>query len=174
MSKILVKGIMLYSRNTDYHSGPNIFGVVKTYRDIDEFLRKDGQSLPFIEELGTITPPLTPAVSISSSLYVINDCLITNRANPWLRGYNEIVHIIQGVGRLEDKLKIDKTLDLLKIKTGRWNKYWENYGYGDEKIINVPEKLRNIEELISYIPKLMKLTGNTLILPNMKKYKGRS
>ena len=169
MSKILVKGIILYGQSSDWdnHPGPTDLDALKTYRTTDKFLIKNGQPivpemidhLPFIEE-GIITP------SVSVSLYAINNCLITNRTNPYFNMIHgaHIVHIIQGVSRIEDKLKIDETLDFLKINAGRF-KYWRNYE--NEEIINVPEQLSDINKLIAYVPKLVESLDNTLILPKM-------
>jgi len=47
-----------------------------------------------------------------------------NRFNPWFGLGASVVHIIQGASRLEDKLKINETLNFLKIKArGPWTKY---------------------------------------------------
>jgi len=102
------------------------------------------RSLPFIEE-GFITS------SAAVSFYTINNCLIANGFRPY---FDCDAHIIQVASRLEDKLKINETFDFLKIEAGwQWIKYWGNYK--NKKIINVPEQLRDIKELISYIPKLL-------------------
>ena len=154
MSKILVKGIVLYglySRIYDSTDEPRPLDVERTYKTIDEFLRKKGQPivpemirpLPFIED-GFITS------SAAVSFYTINNCLIANGFRPY---FGRDAHIIQAATRLEDKLKIDETFNFLKIEAGwQWIKYWGDY---DEKIINVPEQLRSIKELVSYIPKLL-------------------
>ena len=154
MAKILVRKIELsgdfkHSASEDSNF-PAYWDVEKTYKEIDRFLRANAQPIiplkaqvPFIQDgfIGSF---------MAFSCYDLNRCLIANGFRPY---FKSVVHSITIASKLENKSKLESTLNLLKGEAGRrWVEYWVA---DNEKILESSERLSEPSSFLLPFQKLL-------------------
>ena len=161
MSKIIVKGISLNGRISspadkycEPPPGPTHRDIGRTYNKVEEFLKSNGK--PIIPEMINPLPLINEGIisgGAAASCYALNDCLIANQVRQYFRS---TLHVIQVAAKLENESAIDQAFKLLKWEVwemNKWEKYWRDFD--KEKIVNVPEQLESITQLIPYFQNIL-------------------
>jgi hypothetical protein len=125
-----------------------------TYGQIEKTLKKYGKEIINIGPYDAVEIKKDKIISspIHSIFYEFNECLVTHGVSHSMNG---LLHLIKAGSKLENKEKINETFHKLKWETdfglmGYW-KEWD-----EEKIIQMPTELKNINQTTRYFLALEK------------------
>jgi len=134
--------------------GPIDWDIESGYRTIDDLLRKNG--VPVVDEKINMFPFIQQAIitpSAAVSCYLFDGYLVGNGFIPNCSFEGGIEQGIIVANFKENEDNVLRLMNFLKRKANfSWFRYWKDK---KDRIIEVPDKLSNMNESFPYIPNLL-------------------